>query len=796
MTPLRIFSFLICLSFASLTWGQAIKNTTLIGHLPYSTNLTDIWGYVDGNGDEYALVGLLNGVSIVDLSDPAQPTQLHFIPGVTSGWRDLKTYQDFAYVSNETDSGITIIDLSGLPGNIAYKDTIIDQVKTAHNLYMDAGRLYVIGFNDNIGGFKIWDLTNDPWNPTPLGAYNQKYVHDVYVRNNLAYAAEISAGLLTIVDVSDPANTTILGSVDYPGSFTHNTWLNDAGNICFTTDELPGAWLQAWDVSDPGDIKFLDRIRSSVNNGESSPHNVHVLNDYLITSYYADGLHIVDASRPHNLVEVGFYDTSPLADGSFNGAWGAYPFLPSGLILVSDQQEGLFVVQPDLMRGCYLEGNVTDSVTGAPIANVEICFLDSPRCELSLTTGAYATGIADSGFYHVEFSKYGYATDTISVMLKNGILATRNVKLKPLPRTPMEITVVNQLTQQPVPNAIVKAVADQQAATFFFTTDNNGKATDNRFVINDYQIIAGKWGYITKDLFTIIDSSNNTLTIAIEEGYYDDFSLDFGWNVSGNAERGMWEKGEPVGTYRVSGDIYNPEYDLPDDIGDEAYVTGNAGGAPFGDDVDNGFTWLVSPPIDLSGYTEPVLQYYWWFLNWSLNGSDPDGPGNDSLKVFVYDGIDTVLLATYDGPFDTTWNLATNHFVNLIDTSQQIRFMFYTQDLEPGNQDAIEAAIDGFRIVEASTLSIDPTPFNVDVQFFPNPFNDQISISFERSPTLPGQNLWFDLIGIDGQLVQQVRMPHPDQPLKIKSTLPAGMYIGIIRTDTKLLYRQKLLRRP
>ena len=354
MTSLRICLFLLLISLYTLGSAQSSKNTSFVGNLPYSVGLTDIWGYADSNGNEYALIGLLDGISIVDVSDPTQPTELHRIPGVTSGWRDLKTFQTYAYVTNETDSGITIIDLSGLPGNITFKDTTIGEIKTAHNLYMDDGKLYIVGFNDPIGGMKIFDLTGDPWSPVLIGTYNEEYVHDVYVRNNLAYCAEISAGLLTIVDVSTPSNPVILGSIDYPGSFTHNTWLNTAGDVCFTTDEYAGAYLQAWDVSDPSDIKFLDRIRSSVNNEESAPHNVHVLDDYLITSYYTDGLHIVDAARPHNLVEVGFYDTSPLADGSFEGAWGAYPFLPSGNILVSDQQEGLFVIQADLIRGCYL----------------------------------------------------------------------------------------------------------------------------------------------------------------------------------------------------------------------------------------------------------------------------------------------------------------------------------------------------------------------------------------------------------------------------------------------------------
>jgi hypothetical protein len=67
----------------------------------------------------------------------------------------------------------------------------------------------------------------------------------------------------------------------------------------------------------------------------------------LITSYYTFGLHVLDVEFPELPVLSGYYDTSPSAGGGFNGAWGAYPYLPSGRILVSDRQEGLFVLEPE-----------------------------------------------------------------------------------------------------------------------------------------------------------------------------------------------------------------------------------------------------------------------------------------------------------------------------------------------------------------------------------------------------------------------------------------------------------------
>ncbi|MEZ4982763.1 MAG: hypothetical protein R2769_14490 [Saprospiraceae bacterium] len=46
----------------------------------------------------------------------------------------------------------------------------------------------------------------------------------------------------------------------------------------------------------------------------------------------------------------------------FNGAWGAYPFLPSQTVLISDINSGLYVLQPNYVRACWLEGTVMRKV--------------------------------------------------------------------------------------------------------------------------------------------------------------------------------------------------------------------------------------------------------------------------------------------------------------------------------------------------------------------------------------------------------------------------------------------------
>ena len=95
-------------------------NLQHIAHVPTSsfqvpTDLSDIWGWVDDQGNEYAIVGTNEGTSIFDLSNPALPTEIFFEQGMNSIWRDIKTYGDYAYVTTEAQNGLLIIDMTPLP---------------------------------------------------------------------------------------------------------------------------------------------------------------------------------------------------------------------------------------------------------------------------------------------------------------------------------------------------------------------------------------------------------------------------------------------------------------------------------------------------------------------------------------------------------------------------------------------------------------------------------------------------------------------------------------------------------
>lgn len=434
---LIVFCFIYFQSFCQL-------NIQFRSQLTYpGISLANIWGYVDSLGNEYALVGTSTGVSIVDVTNANQPVQVYTVVGTTSQWREIKTWGKYAYVTTEGCClGLQIIDLSNLPGPVTSSywtgsGAIAGLLQRSHSLHIDNGYLYLNGSNLFGGACIIASLSN-PTNPAYMSntslnfTGNIRYVHDCYVRNDTLFGANIYAGMFTIINVANKSTPVLINTQNTTNNFTHNCWLTDDGRTLLTTDETSNSYLTAYDISNPANITYLDKVQS--NPGSSSiVHNTYVLNDYAINSWYKDGLTIVDVSRPQNLIITGNYDTYTQGSGNgFSGCWGVYPYLPSGNIIASDINNGLFVLTPTYVRACYLEGNVINSCTGTGLSAVTV-HITGGTTDASTITGSYKTGMAVSGNYTVTFSKTGYNNAVFNnVSLTNGVITNLNVALVPI----------------------------------------------------------------------------------------------------------------------------------------------------------------------------------------------------------------------------------------------------------------------------------------------------------------------------------------------------------------------------
>jgi len=747
---IKIFAFFAFIPF----FMSAQLNMSELGYLDlvslHNSDASDIWGYVDGSGNEYAIVGLNDGTSIVDVTDPANPFEVFFEPGMNSIWRDIKTWGNYAYVTTEEPQGLLIVDLSTLPGNpnlttTYYNGPVGDMWASAHNLFIDEnGICYIFGANRGNGGAIMLDLTIDPMNPVELGIVDNWYAHDGVARGDTLYMGHINDGHMSIWNVSDKSNPVILGQQVTPGNFSHNLWISDDGDYIYTTDEITNGFIGEFDISDPTNIVELDRIQSSPGM-DVIPHNSHFINDYIVTSYYRDGVTVHDVSNKGNMVEVGNFDTSPSFSGDgFNGCWGVYPWLPSGNIITSDIENGLHILGVTYNRGCYLEGTVTDASTTAPIFGVTIELVNTIISDQTNIVGDYATGYAIAGSYDIIYSHPAYIPDTIfGVSLVSGQVSIQDAELIPLPNIDLTLS----LDELPnigiaIPNAEV--IIENDDLLFNGYTDANGEITFLNFIEGTYNVYVGKWGYIEYCAQGEVFSINDTMyPVSLDLGYADMFNLDLGWQVSGAAPDGIWERGVPEGT-SAGGSQSNPGVDASD-CGEKAYVTGNEGGAAGLDDVDFADAILTSPVMDLSnGGGEPVISLDFWWRNF-LGQVTP----NDSLIFIIDDGSNQYVVAEYYADDDAeNWQSLQIDIMNVTQNLNTIKLIVKTADWDAEGGNLVEAGLDNFRV--DYVLNLDENSIDSDFSVYPNPSNHLFNLTFGAD--VP-ESLVINIYDISGRLV-------------------------------------------
>jgi choice-of-anchor B domain-containing protein len=377
----------------------------LLAHMPlgaFSSQpgaANDVWGFVDRrDGREYAIIGLLNGTAVVDVTDPENPAEVGTVRGQTAQWRDIKVYQvqdgggdwqAYAYVTAdfpEAPQGLQIIYLGGLPDSISLAATY-DGFTRAHNIYLAntdyvTGETlpglkpyaYILGSDKNGGAAHALDLT-DPIAPievlTPMPG--TQYAHDASSlvitdaraaacrsgfnppevgHNPCEVLIDFNENTLDLWDVTDKSKPLMLSSTPYPdASYTHSGWWSEDKRFVFVQDELDeqelglNTTLRTFDIADLT-APVLTKVWSGPD--RNIDHNGFTKGDRYYMSAYRRGLMILDVSDPNDPREVAFFDTFPVpAENSavFNGAWGVYPYLPSGTLVVGDIEGGLFVLR-------------------------------------------------------------------------------------------------------------------------------------------------------------------------------------------------------------------------------------------------------------------------------------------------------------------------------------------------------------------------------------------------------------------------------------------------------------------
>jgi choice-of-anchor B domain-containing protein len=342
----------------------------------------DVWGWTDPvTGDEYAIMGLTGGTAFVRITDPVNPVPVGFMYTRTSAsiWRDIKVIGNYAYIVSEArDHGLQVFDLTHLRGKDTLEnylpDATSDSFGNAHNIVSneDTNFLYVVGATQRLGyeycsgGLLVIDVS-EPLNPTFVGCFGgDGYTHDAqcviyngpdaaYVGREICYC--FNEEDLTIVDVTNKNAMTLISVTTYAGSqYTHQGWVTEDHSVILLDDELDENGQSAanqftktywWDISDMANPQLVSTYEAAF---RSIDHNQYIIGDYTYQSNYESGLRILHLDRQASqLSEVAYFDVFPSrTSAEFFGAWSVYPYFPSGNMVISSIDYGLFVVRADM----------------------------------------------------------------------------------------------------------------------------------------------------------------------------------------------------------------------------------------------------------------------------------------------------------------------------------------------------------------------------------------------------------------------------------------------------------------
>ncbi len=618
----------------------------------------DCWGYVSPSGREYAIIGLNTGTAFVDITSPVNASLVAFkqrpANATDSLWRNVKTYRTWCYAVSEGGGGIQVFDLANIDKGVITElpQVMTGGVASTHTMIINeqSGYLYRMGGSSGVG-IRIYALEPNPASPTYIGQWSDRYVHDgaVYTYTEGPYAGKeiffacggLGTGFTqTGMDIIDVTNKSALQNISrftYPqAGYCHQVWLTDDRRYAYINDETDENGFQIYGRTRIVDVSNLSAptLVGSANPGVVTvDHNLYVHNGLLFCANYQSGLRIFDvAANPTSPPQVAFFDTHPETDAAnYAGLWTSYPYFPSGTVIGADMSRGLFV---------WKLGPQPATITypgGAPqrVAPVGGGFL----VDIALAPGV---ALAEGSPRLIFDRGTGQGTESSPLI--------------------------------PVAGTTYRAQfpALECASLAYYAIEVR---------LDDDDIVRDPVQGLTQV----------TVNYGETAVFSDDFESNLGWaggQPGDTATSGVWVRADPVGT------IAQPEDDHSA-AGTLCWVTGNAtpGSASGAADVDNGVTTLLSPRIDMSGLSNPLLVYWRWYSN-SLGGS----PNSDSMPVDISndDGQTWVPLELVTESAGQ-WVERRFPVAQFIAPTANMRLRFIARDLGAGS--LVEAAIDDVSVI-------------------------------------------------------------------------------------------------
>jgi len=299
---------------------------------------------LDYNGN-YVFITTPSSIKIINVSDKMNPVQTGSFVVDPSNAVSVAVMGDHVYSAITT--GVRIDDIS----NIAFP-VMVNFLSTggiSYDMEVDGNYAYLI---HNPGDFSIFNIA-DPTNPVKLSSFGTEPYFDIKIQNNYAYLLAGNTDL-QILDISNPSNPT---EVSRKSLFGISKSLTVSGDYVYVADNS-GHGFQIIDVSDPinpslagsidsiscngadvsGNYAYLAATNSTVRVIDISdqtnpvqigsisidgiPLSISVVGDYAYVISGTNGLRIIDISDPADPVEVGFFKN----DDYFFNAKIIYPY--------------------------------------------------------------------------------------------------------------------------------------------------------------------------------------------------------------------------------------------------------------------------------------------------------------------------------------------------------------------------------------------------------------------------------------------------------------------------------------
>lgn len=311
---------------------------------------------------------------------------------VTMGsiWRDVKVFDTYAFVVSDGQiHGMQVFDLTRLRDfngtfMVFQEDAFYDKLGNAHNIIINeqSGFAYAVGVTSaelcgsrNGTGLHIIDI-NSPLEPTFAGCYIDPeteipnsinagvgYIHDAQCVNYEGpdqehFGKEIcfssAEGSLVITDVTDKTSPNTISYKGHPDmQYSHQGWLTEDQRYFLMDDELDEANLGRYTKTYIWDLKNLDDpifVGYYTHDTPTIDHNLYIRYNYVFQSNYTSGLRVLKTGdlSAAELTLFAYFDTQPSDQSvNFKGSWSNYPYFESGIVIVSDIYDGLFVLKPN-----------------------------------------------------------------------------------------------------------------------------------------------------------------------------------------------------------------------------------------------------------------------------------------------------------------------------------------------------------------------------------------------------------------------------------------------------------------